>query len=57
MLGTGPSVYGSDPDLDELFQEQVVFIDVGPRVEEPVIGLMPLVSFTAPYEKMRLKRP
>jgi hypothetical protein len=57
VLGTGPSVYGSDPDLDALFQEQVVFIDVGPRVEEPVIGLMPLVSFTTPYEKMRLKRP
>jgi hypothetical protein len=24
VLGTGPSVYGSDPDLDALFQEQTV---------------------------------
>jgi len=89
VLGTGPSVYGSDPDLDALFQEQAgardpttreallhrlqalmhervrhaplleqaVLIGVGPRVEEPAIGLIPLVSFTAPYEEMRLKRP
>jgi hypothetical protein len=53
----GPSVYASDPDLDALFQEQAVLIGVGPRVEEPVIGLIPLASFTAPYEKTRLKRP
>ena len=89
VLGTGPGVYGSDPDLDALFQEQAgsrdpttreallhrlqallhervrhaplleqaVLIGVGPRVEEPAIGLIPLVSFPAPYEEMRLKQP
>jgi ABC-type transport system substrate-binding protein len=30
---------------------------VGPRVEEPAVGLNPLLYFTAPYEDMRLKRP
>src|SRR5438128_2508305 len=30
---------------------------VGPRVEEPGIGLSPLLYFTAPYEDMRLKKP
>lgn len=30
---------------------------VGPRVEEPGIGLNPLLYFTAPYEDMRLKKP
>jgi peptide/nickel transport system substrate-binding protein len=31
-------------------------IGVGPRVEEPGIGLIPLLPFPAPYEEMRLKR-
>jgi peptide/nickel transport system substrate-binding protein len=30
---------------------------VGPRVEEPGVGLNALLYFTAPYEDMRLKRP
>jgi peptide/nickel transport system substrate-binding protein len=30
---------------------------VGPRVEEPAVGLNPLLYFAAPYEEMRLKRP
>jgi peptide/nickel transport system substrate-binding protein len=30
---------------------------VGPRVEEPAIGLNPLLSFAGPYEEMRLKKP
>jgi peptide/nickel transport system substrate-binding protein len=30
---------------------------VGPRVEEPAVGLNPLLYFTAPYEDMRLRRP
>ncbi|MGH8064498.1 MAG: ABC transporter substrate-binding protein [Candidatus Entotheonellia bacterium] len=30
---------------------------VGPRVEEPAVGLNPLLYFTAPYEEMRLKQP
>ena len=30
---------------------------VGPRVEEPGVGLNPLLYFTAPYEDMRLKKP
>jgi peptide/nickel transport system substrate-binding protein len=30
---------------------------VGPRVEEPAIGLNPLLFFAAPYEEMRLKKP
>ena len=29
---------------------------VGPRVEEPAVGLNPLLYFAAPYEDMRLKR-
>jgi peptide/nickel transport system substrate-binding protein len=30
---------------------------VGPRVEEPAVGLNPLLYFSAPYEEMRLKKP
>jgi peptide/nickel transport system substrate-binding protein len=30
---------------------------VGPRVEEPAVGLNPLLYFAAPYEEMKLKRP
>jgi peptide/nickel transport system substrate-binding protein len=30
---------------------------VGPRVEEPAVGLNPLLYFAAPYEEMRLKKP
>jgi peptide/nickel transport system substrate-binding protein len=30
---------------------------VGPRVEEPGVGLNALLYFTSPYEEMRLKRP
>jgi peptide/nickel transport system substrate-binding protein len=30
---------------------------IGPRVEEPAVGLNPLLYFAAPYEDMRLKRP
>ncbi|MGH7389734.1 MAG: ABC transporter substrate-binding protein [Candidatus Rokuibacteriota bacterium] len=29
---------------------------VGPRVEEPAVGLNPLLYFAAPYEEMRLKK-
>jgi ABC-type transport system substrate-binding protein len=30
---------------------------IGPRVEEPAVGLNPLLYFAAPYEDMRLKAP
>jgi peptide/nickel transport system substrate-binding protein len=30
---------------------------VGPRVEQPAIGLNPQLYFAAPYEEMRLKKP
>jgi peptide/nickel transport system substrate-binding protein len=30
---------------------------VGPRVEEPAVGLNPLLYFAAPYEDMRVKKP
>jgi peptide/nickel transport system substrate-binding protein len=30
---------------------------VGPRVDEPAVGLNPLLFFAAPYEEMRLKKP
>ncbi|MGH8059380.1 MAG: hypothetical protein ACREOH_19440 [Candidatus Entotheonellia bacterium] len=30
---------------------------VGPRVEEPGVGLNPVLYFAAPYEDLRLKRP
>jgi len=88
VLGTGLYAYGSDPDLDALFQEQAmtrdratreallhrmqfrmhervrhaplleraVLFGVGPRVEEPAIGLITLAPFAAPYEEMRLKQ-
>jgi peptide/nickel transport system substrate-binding protein len=29
---------------------------IGPRVEEPAVGLNPLLYFAAPYEEMRLKK-
>jgi peptide/nickel transport system substrate-binding protein len=30
---------------------------VGPRVEEPGVGLIPLFAYFGPYEEMRLKGP
>jgi hypothetical protein len=30
---------------------------IGPRVEEPGVGLSPQLYFTSPWEDMRLKRP
>src|SRR4029077_16478629 len=30
---------------------------VGPRVEEPAVGLNPLLYFAGPYEELRLKKP
>jgi peptide/nickel transport system substrate-binding protein len=89
VLGTGLYAYGSDPDLDALFQQQAAERDrttrevllhrlqslmhervrhaplleraalfgVGPRVEEPAVGLIPLAPIAGPYEEMRLKRP
>jgi peptide/nickel transport system substrate-binding protein len=30
---------------------------IGPRIEEPAIGLSPQLYFAAPYEDMRLKKP
>jgi peptide/nickel transport system substrate-binding protein len=30
---------------------------IGPRVEEPAVGLNPLLYFAGPYEEMRLKNP
>ena len=29
---------------------------VGPRLEEPAVGLNPLLYFAAPYEEMRLRK-
>ena len=37
--------------------ERTALFGVGPRVEEPGVGLIPFAPFTAPYEEMRLKRP
>jgi peptide/nickel transport system substrate-binding protein len=37
--------------------ERAVLFGVGPRVEEPAVGLIPLVPFAGPYEEMRLKQP
>ena len=33
----------------------VVLHAAGPRVEEPAIGITPLLFFPVPYEEMRLK--
>ena len=52
--------------IQRLMQERVMFAPifepatlhgVGPRVEEPAIGLNPQLYFAAPYEDMRLKKP
>jgi len=52
--------------IQQLMHERVMYAaifdsvplhGVGPRVEEPAVGLNPLLYFTAPYEDMRLKRP
>jgi peptide/nickel transport system substrate-binding protein len=37
--------------------EPVTLHGVGPRVEEPAVGLSSLLYFAAPYEEMRLRRP
>ena len=37
--------------------EPAVLHGVGPRVEEPGAGLIPLYAYFGPYEEMRLKRP
>jgi peptide/nickel transport system substrate-binding protein len=37
--------------------ERVALHGVGPRVEEPAVGLVPLAPFAGPYEEIRLKRP
>jgi peptide/nickel transport system substrate-binding protein len=37
--------------------ERTVLFGVGPRVEEPAVGLIPLAPFAGPYEEMRLKQP
>jgi peptide/nickel transport system substrate-binding protein len=37
--------------------EPAVLHGVGPRVEEPAAGLIPLFGYFGPYEEMRLKRP
>jgi hypothetical protein len=37
--------------------ERAVLVGVGPRVEEPAVGRIPLAPFAGPYEEMRLKRP
>jgi hypothetical protein len=52
--------------MQRLMQERVMHAPIfdsvplhegGPRVEEPAVGLNPLLYFTAPYEEMRLKQP
>ena len=37
--------------------EPAILHGVGPRVEEPAIGLSSQLYFPAPYEDMRLKKP
>jgi len=37
--------------------EPVVLHGVGPRVEEPGAGLIPLFAYFGPYEEMRLRTP
>jgi peptide/nickel transport system substrate-binding protein len=52
--------------LQRLMQERVMHAPiaepaalhgVGPRVEEPGVGLIPLFAYFGPYEEMRLRRP
>ena len=53
-------------ELQRLMQERVMHAPlaepaalhgVGPRVEEPGVGLIPLFAYFGPYEEMRLKKP
>jgi peptide/nickel transport system substrate-binding protein len=53
-------------EIQRLMQERVMHAPiaepaaihgVGPRVEEPGLGLIPLFAYFGPYEEMRLKRP
>jgi len=37
--------------------ERTALFGVGPRLEEPGVGLIPLAPITGPYEEMRLKQP
>ena len=37
--------------------EPAILHGVGPRVEEPAVGLSSQLYFPAPYEDMRLKKP
>jgi len=37
--------------------ERTALFGVGPRLEEPGVGLIPFAPFTGPYEEMRLKQP
>jgi hypothetical protein len=52
--------------IQQLMHERVMYAaifdsvplhGVGPRVQEPAVGLNPLLYFTAPYEEIRLKKP
>jgi hypothetical protein len=40
-----------------LIFEPVTLHGVGPRVEEPAVGLNSQLYFAAPYEAMRLRKP
>jgi peptide/nickel transport system substrate-binding protein len=66
----GTYVYGSYPDIDELFAEQAIQMDraisapiwqlafisgVGPRVDQSGFGLIKGFVYTAPYEDLTLK--
>jgi peptide/nickel transport system substrate-binding protein len=53
-------------EIQRLMHERVMYAPiyepatlhgVGPRVEEPGVGLNALLYFTSPYEEMRLKKP
>jgi ABC-type transport system substrate-binding protein len=52
--------------IQQLMHERVMYAaifdsvplhGVGPLVQEPAVGLNPLLYFTAPYEEIRVKKP
>jgi hypothetical protein len=66
VLGIGGVALGQSAPENQLMHERVMHAPiydpatlhgVGPRVEEPAVGLNPLLYFAAPYEDMKLKRP
>ncbi len=56
MLFGGAQFVKRELTLNLPLFEPATLHGVGPRVEEPAVGLTSQLYFTAPYEDMRLKK-